>query len=76
MHALNANELLVEVDSMPIDLKTRLIEKLLGSLNPTQQNIDDLWKEEIESRLAEKDSGKVDLVDGNEVFRKIQKRLA
>ena len=76
MHAFNANELLAEVDSMPIDLKTRLIEKLLGSLNPTQPSIDDLWKEEIESRLAEIDSGKVDLVDGNEVFRKIQKRLA
>jgi hypothetical protein len=30
MIALNTHQLLAEVDSMPIDLKTKLIEKLLN----------------------------------------------
>ena len=40
-------QLLSEVESLPLDLKTKLIEKLLNSLNPSTQSVDELWKEEI-----------------------------
>lgn len=76
MLALNANQLLSEVDSLPLDLKTKLIEKLLGSLNSSEKSIDELWKQEIEMRMVSVESGNVNLVDGQEVFRKIQERLA
>lgn len=76
MLALNAKQLLAEVESLPLDLKTKLIEKLLGSLNPSQKNIDDLWKEEVEKRVADIKSGNVDLVEGKDVFQKIQDRFA
>ena len=76
MLALNAKQLLAEVESLPLDLKTKLIEKLLGSLNPSQKKIDDLWKEEVEKRVTDIQSGNVDLVEGKEVFRKIQDRFA
>ncbi len=76
MIVLNANQLLAEVDSMPIDLKTKLIDKLLRSLNPHSESIEALWKQEIDKRVDAIESGQVSLVDGNEVFRKIQERLA
>lgn len=76
MLALNTNQLLSEVDSLPLDLKTKLIEKLLGSLNSSEKSIDELWKQEIEARMVSVESGNVNLVDGQEVFRKIQERLA
>lgn len=76
MLALNANRLLGEVDSLPVDLKMKLIEKLLHSLNPSKPNIDELWKNEIERRMEEIESGEADLVDGADVFQKIHKRLA
>lgn len=76
MSAFNANQLLSEVDSLPVDLKTQLIEKLLHSLNPSTKSVDDLWEKEIERRVADIDAGKVHLVEGKEVFRKIQERLA
>ncbi len=76
MIALNANQLLAEVDSMPLDLKTKLIDKLLSSLSPHSQSIETLWKQEIDRRVDAIESGKVSLVDGNEVFQKIQKRFA
>lgn len=76
MIALNANQLLAEVDSMPLDLKTKLIDKLLRSLTPHPKNIDALWKQEIDKRVDAIESGNVSLVDGNEVFQKIQKRFA
>lgn len=76
MIALNANQLLAEVDSMPLDLKTKLIDKLLSSLTPHSESIDALWKQEIDKRVDAIESGTVSLVDGNEVFQKIQKRFA
>lgn len=76
MIALNANQLLAEVDSMPLDLKTKLIDKLLSSLTPHSETIDALWKQEIDKRVDAIESGKVTLMDGNEVFQKIQKRFA
>ncbi|MDD5160746.1 MAG: addiction module protein [Sulfuricurvum sp.] len=76
MIALNANQLLAEVDSMPLDLKTKLIDKLLRSLTPHSESIDALWKQEIDKRVDSIESGTVLLVDGNEVFQKIQKRFA
>ena len=76
MLALNTKQLLAEVESLPLDLKTKLIDKLLSSLNPSQTNIDALWKEEIEKRVADIKSGNVDLIEGKEVFHKIQERFA
>jgi len=76
MLTISTQELFSEVESLPLDLKTKLVEKLLTSLNPTQKNIDQLWREEIDSRVQSIESGKVDLIDGEEVFRKIKDRFA
>ena len=75
MLAINTNQLLSEVDSLPLDLKTELIDKLLSSLNPTQESVEKLWKKEIDSRVNSIESGKVDLIDGNTVFQKIKDKL-
>lgn len=75
MIALNTHQLLAEVDSMPIDLKTKLIDKLLNSLNPHSESIEALWKQEIDTRVSAIESGKVTLVDGDDVFRKIKARF-
>lgn len=72
MLALNTHQLLAEVDSMPIDLKTKLIDKLLSSLNPQNNDIETLWQQEIDSRVTSIEKGDVSLIDGNDVFRKIK----
>jgi len=40
---MDANKLISMVESLPIDLKTRLIDRLLNSLQPSQAEIDALW---------------------------------
>ncbi len=75
MIAFNTHQLLAEVDSMPIDLKTKLIDKLLSSLNPHSETIETLWKQEIDTRVRAIESGSVTLIDGDEVFRKIKARF-
>jgi len=59
--------------SLPADARLSLVEKLLLSLNlPTQEEIDRLWAEESERRIAQIDRGDVKLVPGEEVFTKIR----
>ena len=50
---INVDKLISEIEYLPIDIKTELIEKLLNSINPTQKDIDKLWAKEAEKRDAE-----------------------
>jgi len=72
--ASNTADILSIAESLPIDLKLELIDRLLESISPTQDEIDDLWKAEIERRIDDVESGKVKTIPGNEVFAKIRER--
>lgn len=61
--------------SLPAETRVNLVEKLLNSLNlPTQPEIDRLWAEESERRIAQIDKGEVKLVPGKKVFADIRKK--
>ncbi len=71
--AIKADELMSMVESLPIEIKTKLIEKILHSLHPTQKEIDELWAQEVEKRFNDIRTGKVKPVTADEVFGEIQK---
>ena len=75
MTALKQEQLFEEIDVLPIDLKTKIVDKILNSINPIDKSIDDLWIKEVNKRKDEIESSKVTLVSGDEVFRKIANRL-
>jgi len=64
-----------EALSLPADARMNLVEKLLASLNlPIQAEIDRLWGEEAERRVAQIDRGEVELIPGEKVFEKIRNK--
>jgi putative addiction module component (TIGR02574 family) len=69
---INANELISVAESLPLDLKMVLIDRLLNSLNPSPKEIDELWAKEAEKRVEEIRTGKVKPVDGEEVFGRLR----
>ena len=75
MTALKQDELFNEIDILPIDLKTEIVDKILASITPLNSEIDKLWIKEANKRKQEIESNSVTLVDGNEVFKKISQRL-
>jgi hypothetical protein len=75
MTALKQDELFNEIDILPIDLKTEIVDKILASITPLNSEIDKLWIKEVNKRKQEIESNSVTLVDGNEVFKKISQRL-
>ncbi len=73
---MKTEELMSMADSLPVDIKTKLIDKLLNSLNPTSKEIDELWKTEAERRVEEIKNGKVKPIPGEEVFKEIRKKIS
>jgi putative addiction module component (TIGR02574 family) len=72
---ISKDKLISEAISLPIEIRLQLVEKILESLNPSHKDIDELWAIEAERRVAEIESGEVETVPGEEVFRKLQDRL-
>ena len=68
-------ELFDDAISLPADIRMQLVDRLLRSLNPTQEEIDKLWAKEAERRVDEIRSGKVKTIPGDKVFDKLRNRL-
>lgn len=70
-----AKKVFDEALSLPAEARVTLVEKLLASLDlPTQPEIDRLWAEEAEKRIAQIDKGEVKLVPGKSVFSNLRKK--
>ncbi len=76
MVAINQQKLFEQIDFLPLDLKTKIVDKILSSLNPTESSINDLWIKEVKQRKEDVLSNNITLVNGDEVFTKISKSLA
>ncbi|NOZ91100.1 MAG: addiction module protein [Epsilonproteobacteria bacterium] len=75
MLAINQEQLFKNIEILPIEIKTKIVDMLLKSLNPINESIDNLWLKEVNQRKEDIESGRVETIDGDEVFLKIQKRL-
>lgn len=67
-------EIMDVVDSLPIDMKLELVDRLLESITPSRKDIDEAWNDEVERRIDEVESGKVELIPGEEVFARMRER--
>jgi len=74
MLALKQEQLFDEIDILPIDLKTKIVEKILANITPVNTSIDALWIKEVNKRKEEIETNNISLVNGDEVFQKISQR--
>jgi putative addiction module component (TIGR02574 family) len=73
---IKTEDLFDEAISLPVEVRTQLVDRLLQSLNPTQTEIDNFWAKEAEKRVDEIRTGKVKTVPGKQVFEKMRDRLS
>ncbi len=72
-----ADRVFGEALDLPADVRIGLVDRILASLNlPTRPDIDKMWAEEAERRVAQIDRGEVELIPGEEVFAKIRRKYA
>ncbi|MGE3465807.1 MAG: addiction module protein [Pyrinomonadaceae bacterium] len=68
-------DIMERAEMLPIDMKLELVDRLLESISPSDKEIDELWQVEVERRIDEVESGKVELIPGEEVFARIRNRV-
>ena len=69
-----ADKIIEEIESMPIEIKTQIIEKLLEGIYPPDKEIDKLWVAEAESRVNELETGYLETIPGEAVFKEIKEK--
>ncbi len=72
---IKTEKLISEVISLPTDIRTLLVSKLLESLNPSIREIDELWAKEAEQRVDDINKGKAKTIPGEEVFKEIREKF-
>ena len=68
-------DLIDEAISLPIEERALLVDTILRSMNPSNEETNKKWASEAKARLEELRSGKVKPIPGEEVFKKIWKRF-
>ncbi len=68
-------DLIDEAISLPIEERALLVDSILRSMIPSNEENDQKWASEAKARLEELRSGKVKPIPGEEVFKEIWKRL-
>lgn len=67
-------EIMDVVDSLPIEMRLELIDRLLESITPLRNDVEEAWKDEVERRIDEVESGEVKLVPLEEVRERLGRR--
>jgi putative addiction module component (TIGR02574 family) len=71
-----AEKFMKEALMLPLEERAELVDKLLQSLNvPTQSGVDRLWMEEVEKRVSDYESKRVDALNGENVIREIRNQF-
>ena len=68
------DELINAIESLPINMQTSLINKLLANLYSPDETFENLWKKTAEKRIKEIENNPNILLDGEKVFAGISKR--
>jgi len=71
---IKTDELSLEAVSLPVETRIMLVNKLLESLNPSKNDIDELWAKEAEGRVSDISAGRENTIPGEEVFKEIREK--
>ena len=70
---MKTEDLIAEAISLPVEIRTQIVDSLLKSLNPPEKEIDQRWATVAKKRLRDIRSGKAETIPGDEVFTNILK---
>ena len=73
---LSVDDLFEAAEQLPVEMRAQLVDRLLRTLNATDEAIDREWAAVAKRRLEEIQSGKAKLVPAEEVFRRIREQYS
>jgi len=72
---MKTEDLILEIQSLPVEERTRVADCILRSLNPTVSEVDQRWADLAAMRLKDIQDGAVRPVAGDHVFDEIWRRF-
>jgi len=69
----NIDEILSEALALKSTEKLKLIDKILASIYPVSQGVEELWNTESEERISSYSNGNIPLLDEESTFAKYKK---
>jgi len=67
-------EIFIDVSPLSSTDKIELVDKILTSLNPIDDNIEAIWSKEVEERVEAYDRGLLSSVSSSDVFAKYHRQ--
>ena len=71
----SAEEIIREAESLPVEQRAAIVDRLLRTLNPPDPAVDSEWIRVASRRLAELRSGSVTPVPAEDVIARIEKHF-
>ena len=72
---MKTDDLILEIQSLPVEERVRVADCILRSLNQTLSEVDQKWADLAARRLQDMQTGAVKPVAGENVFAEIWRRL-
>lgn len=73
---MKSKDLIAEAISLPVEERALVVDSILKSFNPVEDEIDKKWVEVANQRLVELRSGNKNKIPGDDVFNKIWDRFS
>lgn len=71
---MKTKDIIAEISNLPVDERAKIADSILKTLNKPDPKIDAHWVEEVERRAKEVESGKVEMIPGEEFEEKRRKK--
>jgi putative addiction module component (TIGR02574 family) len=68
-------ELIELAEALPLDERAAIVDRLLESMYPHQQEIDEAWRIEAERRVEDFRSSQVKTISGEKAFKEIHSQV-
>ncbi len=72
---INAREIIDSANKLPAELRIKIIEELLQSLNNIDPGIEKKWAELAENRLDDLNKGRAGTIPGDDVLKSMADRI-
>ncbi len=70
---MTVQQIVAEARQLPPEELAEVLELLLGEVGESDPEVDEAWKVEVRRRVAEIESGRVELIPGEQVMAEVRK---
>lgn len=72
IRSMITKELIAEISDLPVEERAKAVDEILKTFNRPEPKIEKAWIKEVRRRKKQVESGEVELIPGEEVFKELR----